>query len=370
MRDIGDALGISHVAVSLGLRNHPRIPRERCLEIQAKAAEMGYHPNAMATALARSRSATRKHPVASTIAWINFWDPPAKLREYLEFDAYWKGAYEVAEEYGYRLEEFSGPLTPAFLGKLDGIFRNRGIAAILLPPQPREMRLEPFPWAKYYAIRLGSTVQFPELHLVTAHQSYNASLALRKIHSLGYERIGYMMNPDPREAQSLHLAGYLARQYSLPRGSRLEPLRIDDSTDPRVLGDLKDWLDREKPDVIMTDMVGASAMLRRTGCRIPGKLGLVALSRLDGGSDTGIDQNSREIGRQAVRQLVSLIHTGERGIPVIPRHTLIPGEWVQGTMLPPREIPAPKAAAKPPGSSGTVAGKSGRKPPLVRRKVQ
>jgi LacI family transcriptional regulator len=349
MRDIGRALGISHVAVSLGLRNHPRIPRERCLEIQAKAAEMGYHPNAMATALAQRRSATRKHPVASTIAWLNFWDPPSKLREHREFDAYWKGAYEAAEEYGYRLEEFAGPLTPAFLAKLDGIFRNRGISAILLPPQPRETRVEPFPWDKYYAVRFGSSVQFPELQLITAHQSINAALALRKILSQGYRRVGYMMNRELRGAQWLHVAGYLAEQFSLPKDFRLTPLQIDDSTDPAVLGALKEWVRSEKPDVIISDMVGASDMLRRVGCRIPEDIGMVALSQLDGRSDTGINQNSLEIGRQAIRQLVSLIHIGERGVPAIPRHTLIPGVWVQGTMLPPRKpvTKTAKAATKP-----------------------
>jgi DNA-binding LacI/PurR family transcriptional regulator len=325
---------------------------------------MGYHPNAMATALAQRRSATRKHPITSTIAWINFWEPSTKLREHLEFDAYWKGAYEAAEEYGYRLEEFAGPLNTAFLKKLDGIFRNRGISAILLPPQQHETRVESFPWEKYYAVRFGSSVQYPPLHLVTAYQSINAALALQQITSCGYKRVGYIMNRDLRGAQWLHVAGYLAQQFGLDPANRLTPFKIDPSADAAVIAELKAWIRREKPDAIISDMSNASDYIRRAGYRIPEDLGMAALSQLDGRADCGINQNSLEIGRQAIRQLVSLIHIGERGVPAIPRHTLIPGVWVQGTMLPQlkKEKIAPgkeKSRTPSKASAGEVGKKSG-----------
>src|SRR5205823_11763824 len=46
LRDIAAALGLSHVTVSLALRDHPKIPEARRLQIQETARLMGYSPNA------------------------------------------------------------------------------------------------------------------------------------------------------------------------------------------------------------------------------------------------------------------------------------------------------------------------------------
>ena len=77
-------------------------------------------------------------------------------------------------------------------------------------------------------------------------------------------------------------------------------------------------------------------MLKRLGVRVPDDVGLAAFSVLDGGVDAGIDQNSAEIGRSALRLLTSLILHQERGLPSICRELLIEGRWVDGASLPGR----------------------------------
>ncbi|MEN8734398.1 MAG: LacI family transcriptional regulator, partial [Lentimonas sp.] len=61
-------------------------------------------------------------------------------------------------------------------------------------------------------------------------------------------------------------------------------------------------------------------------------------SILDAHFDTGIDQNSNEIGRVAVSKLAGLIHENETGLPQTIRRTAIAGTWVQGKSLPPQKV--------------------------------
>jgi LacI family transcriptional regulator len=99
---------------------------------------------------------------------------------------------------------------------------------------------------------------------------------------------------------------------------------------------LKAWLKTNKPDAILTDVCELRAMLNEVGWRVPGRVGLAALSVLDGNADAGIDQNSYEIGRAAVQLLISLINHNECGIPKICRELLVEGSWVNGKTLPPK----------------------------------
>src|SRR5439155_26417282 len=131
--DIAHACGVSHVTVSLALRNSPKIPEARKLQIQEIAEKMGYRPNAMATALAHHRRMSAVTPVKAAIAWLNCWPKPEKLRSYMEFDRYWRGAFAAAEKFGYRLEEFiCGERCP--LPRLERILTTRAITGILIPP--------------------------------------------------------------------------------------------------------------------------------------------------------------------------------------------------------------------------------------------
>ncbi len=63
------------------------------------------------------------------------------------------------------------------------------------------------------------------------------------------------------------------------------------------------------------------------------------MSILDGGADTGIDQQPEEIGRVGLLVLTSLINDNARGVPRISREILVEGAWVDGSSLPRRADP-------------------------------
>src|SRR5271167_4785066 len=133
LSDIARKLNISHTTVSRGLRDDPQISRSLCQRVQQTAAEMGYRPDAMLTALAHYRRSSKSIPVAAEIAWINHWPDPKQLRSVHDFDLYWQGAAAEADRNGYRLEEFAldEKMPPH---RLEEILLARNVPGILIPP--------------------------------------------------------------------------------------------------------------------------------------------------------------------------------------------------------------------------------------------
>ena len=103
--DIAEKLGVSHATVSLALRNHPGISRQRREQVKKIAEAMGYAPDPHLAALAAYRRAKAPAEIRSAIAWVNHWEQPERLRKLREFDLYWRGASEAAKRLGYNLEE-------------------------------------------------------------------------------------------------------------------------------------------------------------------------------------------------------------------------------------------------------------------------
>jgi len=336
LRDIAKQVGVSHVTISLGLRNDPRIPPERCKQIQRVAERLGYRPDPMLSSLAVYRQAKNVAVIRSTMAWLNQWTKPKELRSFLEFDAYWKGAREAAERLGYRLEEFV--LKPDMTGpRLQKILTTRNVRGILLPPHRDGLHLTDFDWSLFSIVRFGVSVKFPRAHIVTADQAKSATLAFARLRELGYQRIGYFTSDRlDRNTEGFFRAGYLSSQdgLNLPLADRIPTLIANeaDPTDARRL--LQEWLKAHRPDAIITSIGRSSVLLEEIGLKVPRDIAVATTSILDGNVDTGVNQNSHEIGRVAASTLASLIHQNERGVPQFCRRILVEGTWVDGQSVP------------------------------------
>lgn len=334
LRDIGKILGVSHVTVSLALRNNPRISKAVREKIQQVALDLGYKPDPMLAALAQYRRGKAVAPISAAIAWINAWKPSKKLRSYKEFDAYWVGASKAAAKFGYRLEEFQlgEGYTPE---RLHQILTARGINGILLPPQRPHPNWGNFPWENYSVVRFGRSLKHPETHVVTSDQVANTMLAFQKIRERGYQRIGFVTHEIASfERGHLFEAGYLMAQRTVPEKQRLPICVIEEGPNTGRVEAVLAWHNKHKPDAIFTDTGDMPDILQRAGIRVPQDMALAVTTLLDSTVDAGIDQRPEEIGRVGFLMLNSLINDGARGIPPIFRQNLVEGAWVDGSMLP------------------------------------
>jgi len=299
---------------------------------------MGYHPDPMLSALSHYRLTRKERPMQATMAWFNTLREPDKLRQYEEFDLYWQGAEALAKKLGFHLEEFR--TEELSLKRMDDIFKARSIRGILLAPTglpTTPLEWNEFPWQDYAVVRFGRSLRTPMVNIVTSAQVTNTMLAFEKIYHKGYRRIGFVGNISLRR---LFSAGYLRAQQSLPSKLQLSALYYDggpNQSDAALdLDALEKWMNKEKPDAIITANTLMVGMLQQLGYSVPKDVGIATTSIHDTPIDAGIDQNPVEIGRAAVRTLNSLLNEHHFGMPDIAHQILVEGRWVDGSMLPDR----------------------------------
>lgn len=334
LRDIARELGISHVTVSLALRNHPRISDSTKLRVKEKAEAMDYHPDPMLSALSHYRLTSKERPQQAALAWINPLQHPEKLRQFEEFNLYWKGASDMAKRFGFHLEEFT---TSEFsLERMNTIFKTRSIRGVLIAPLSWEttpLNWDNFPWQDYAGVRFGRSQEGPLMHFVMSAQVSNTILAYEKALEKGYERIGFL---GSHSARRLFCAGYLRAQLAHTQNVLFPPLMLDIEEVDRNRKLLDQWMEEYKPDAILTDSFHLLTLLKELGYRVPEDIGLATTSMHDTPIDAGINQNPEEVGRAAIRMLVSLLNEHHFGVPPIRNAMHVEGHWVDGTMLPPR----------------------------------
>jgi LacI family transcriptional regulator len=270
--------------------------------------------------------------VVAELAWINHSENPHSIRNFKEFNLYWKGAQETAEFFAYNLEEYvcNSDFT---LERLAQVLSARGVHGILIPPHSKlPPNWDDFPWDKFSAVRFGYCVPSPQVNIVTSDQLSNSLLAFSKIRLLGYRRIGFVTG---FHSSTWHRAGFLVAQADFKPGNQVQPLILDSKNRKQTQKVFLNWLKKNKPDAILTDVSAVREMLETGGYHVPDDMGLAVFSVLDGNADAGIYQNPEYIGKAAVEMLISLINHHYTGIPEICRELLIEGKWVDGSSLPP-----------------------------------
>lgn len=339
IRDIANSLGLSRAAISLGLRNSPQIAKATRDKIQATAAAMGYQPNLSAANLAQFRHASNGRTVHAAIAWINSWKVPTDMRAYRQFDLYWSNARETAEAAGFRVEEFTIE-QGTNVARLQNILLTRNIRGIIIPPQQRsghwsKMSGGDFDWNRFSAVRIGHSVRQPMVSVVGPDQVANAMLAVEEMTARGYNRIGYISFKEVRKtSQNWFLGGFYLAQMALPPSHHLPVFYLDGQKEDHDSGRLASWIEKHKPDAILTEWSEVVPSLEALGIRVPEEIGLAVLNTIDCGLDAGIYQNPEHIGKAAAEVLIALINRNERGESSDYRTTTVMGRWQDGPTLP------------------------------------
>ena len=321
--------------VSLALRNSPTLPPTTRERIQRLAEEMGYRPDPMLTALQAYRKASRETPVRSVIAWLNAHNPPASLYHGEHVRLAFQGATRRCETLGYRLEEFS--LAETSSKRLHQILQARGIQGILVPPQARNRAHLSLPWQHYSAVSFGYTLTRPRLHMVTNAQYDAVRVAMRRLWSHGYRRIGFITTPatDVRTDQNF-TAAYLAAQQRFAATPQVPVLYFTDDDYDQNFATFQAWYAQQRPEAIVSFLPEAVEFMGKLGIGFEecgyAMIHMGAEGRKRGMA--GIDPNDTMVGSSAVDLLVSMLHRNERGVPEIASKVLIAGRWIEGLSVP------------------------------------
>lgn len=351
LADIAAKAGVHVTTVSLAMRNHPRLPESTRKRLQALAAEMGYTPDPFLRALVsyRGRVMARKNP--PTLAYVSNWSTRWGWKKVTAHPQFFAGAQSAARALGFNLEHFWMQEPGLTQGRLSRILYSRGISGLVIASHGREMgdNLQ-FDWDQFSAVKIDYFPHQPALHNVTNNQCDIARLAVRKAAAAGYKRIGLVMHRGWDHAVDYQwTAGFLCEQHV---GMLADPVPIyhfpEDEPVERWLNEAKEdvepeakafqqWLDRHRPDVILSKGSFVLPLFKKIGLRVPRDIAFVDLF-LDSndGQLAGVRQNHEAVGALAVELLSGQLQNNKRGVPEIPTTTYVEGTWFDGASCPRR----------------------------------
>lgn len=340
LREIAKKAGVSPAAVSLAMRNAPRISKPVREKIQKIAKEMGHKPNPYLAAY-QSFVRTRRQPqFQATIGWLN--DHPE--------EDFWKQAYcqpmvraarERSESLGYRLDEIwvpnlEGNPPEDNESKWKRLMLARGIRGVILPWLDRAEHAV-LPWHDFSVACIGRHRSLLngshkpqqttcEHHQVNPLLFSNMVRALEQLRISGCRRIGLALSVwADRESDETYSAAFLRESSKRPLRERV-PILFSDRAE-----DVAKWVRKTKPDAVVCGHPEVRGGLERAGLRIPHDIRLVHLNIApDVVGWSGIDQRQELIGSAVVDVVTAHLSRNECGAPPYPKEMFIEGVWVEG----------------------------------------
>jgi len=329
MDDIARRLNISKVTVSNAIRGTGRVSEETRARVLKLAAELGYRPNPLVTALMsdlrRKRSSRR-----CTLAFLNFFPGREDWRQHPTFVQFHQGAERRAEELGYRLELHWQGEVGGNDKRLSNILYARGIPGVVLAPLPTDTFKVDLDWSRFAVVAIGHTFHEFNAHRVSNHQFHSVRLAMNKLVEMGLRRIGLVVpKMDDEKVENAWVSGFIAAQlhHGLPA---IAPWVSADFSALTIIP----WIREQKIDAVVSTNKRPLLWMENEGMRVPEDIGFVHLDwSKEKGAMAGVDQCSEHIGAAAVDMLIEQLNNNEVGIPKRAKTVLIDGVWHNGPTL-------------------------------------
>jgi LacI family transcriptional regulator len=336
LRDLAKLADLSPSAISLALRDSPRISEATKARVRALAAEHGYEPDARIVDMMRHLRKPRTQRERACFGVISFYDHQRPWDKSPHLARIHKGMTKRASEIGYRLEPLWLKAPGLTLRRFREILDTRGIEGLLCFGSPNVDEEFPATLNHYAVVTVGFSIKTP-LHRVTSRPYRDTFHACERLHALGYRRIGLILSDyEDRRTEHSHSAAYLGWcDAHLGTGTSLPILRLDEIE----AGPFLQWRAAHQPDaLVLIHSPAAIAQFKLVldvqGIRRPQDLGVAVLSHMiEGSGFAGLQQNQHLIGAWAVELLAARIANRDLGIPAIPRIEMVESQWIDGPSL-------------------------------------
>jgi LacI family transcriptional regulator len=327
LRAVAEAAGVSVATVSLALRDSARLPEETRRRVARVARRLGWTANAAVSRVMREIRSPRAVAFRETLGFLL----PAAIGANEAWAGWLRaGLGAEAARLGYGLEEFRPTGEPGEARRLTRELRARGIRGLVLgPPAGATGRLE-LEWRHFAFVAIGYGTREPRAHRVARDVVHTLSGVYARLAAAGYRRIGFVSSPNNEgRVEGAALAAHLLHRWEQadewPR-----PLLVNNAEDPALGG----WLERERPDLVLSTVLGVDEVLGRMGYRAPGRIGYCSFNVQGARApQTGIYADYEAMGAAAVAQVSGLLERGEFGEPERESALLVPGRWQEGRTI-------------------------------------
>lgn len=343
IRQLAALAGVSRSTVSLALRNHPSLPADTRARIQKLAAAHGYRQDSVVSSLMAQLRTSRAKRSVERIAYFTTWDTGDGWRKSDNENNFFTGACKRAEKLGYEIEHIWAREPGVTTARLSKILYTRSIRGIILAPFANPRSHITMDWKHFATAAISHTLVRPLVNRAS-HAHYNGMfLALRQLRHHGYRRIGFATRLEQSErVASSWLAALLVYQQTIPEGNRIKPLlspvSVHDVMDKAAFND---WVRREKPDAVVSNLAEVLDLLLGAGFRVPEDIGYASIDLTNTRVPwSGVDQQAQEVGAATVDLVVTQLQNNEFGLPKYPKTVNIDGIWREGNTLLPHRIAA------------------------------
>lgn len=352
--DIARVAQVHNTTVSLALRNSRLIPPATRERIQSIAQSLGYQPDPALRALVAYRNSRQPRQRAEPLGYVIQGDTRWGWRQSPAQERHHAAVQRRAADFGYQVE-------PLWLGeegmnarRLDRMLVHRGITGLVLAtPGPTGEELAALNWSRLTAVRIGLAASGPAVNQISVDPMGVVQLALQRIRSEGYQRIGLVLpyGEDP-STDDPWAAAFHAAQYRQASSQTPVPVLYLPDAEAAAPGVLAAWMRHHRPEVIVGFTAALLENIQRCGVRVPKDVAYVDLALAETRyAIAGVWENCERIGELAVEMLVQQIEQNVPGLPAVPTVTSIGGVWRHGATLPER---MPAAARKPANAHGAL----------------
>lgn len=333
-------LGVTPAAISMALRNHPRISEATRKRAQSLAKKRGYVPN---PALGRQGSLGKERGWEGMPVALILQENPTHGAGVSDYTS---RVEEVARSFGYKLQIHHLKDTP--MPRLAHILYARGVEAVLLGPIFEKTFIPTFSWDRYSVVALEAGHYRPPCHLVMPDIASAIIHAVKRAVDRGYRRIGMIEFAEPVEPVDHYDrvgAVGICRQLAESRGRHFFHLLSPAYQSNHFVH----WIEEVEPDVVIAQTESAYWWAREHRRRSVREMAQIVL-RLDASEIpmqvSGFVEDHVMTATVAMKLLDAEVRNFERGKPAVPTRQLVDMPWFEGQTLPNKRKPRrPHASA-------------------------
>ncbi|MEM8867800.1 MAG: LacI family DNA-binding transcriptional regulator [Verrucomicrobiota bacterium] len=331
MQTIADAVGVSKSAVSLALRNDPRISAETRANVQAAAVKLGYNRNPVIDSLMTQLRAESTPGFLANLGLVNCTETRS-LTETRTISRLREGVLRRAKQLGYGMEEFWLCRTEQSPERLGQILDARGIKGLILIVPLSEKCIDQRyaeVWSRFPCALLGSTLLADRFNCATNDQYLTTRRSAETVIGMGYQR-PMLLVPEKDDVilDNKFTAGFNSVvSRLLPVHNRIEPVWYDlDDTSKNIAA-----IRKCQPDVIISNRVELHQAMKNAMIDVPQQIGFYLIDwQEDNEGISGMRQNNRSVGAACADLVVEQIQKNEGGIQPNPKVVLIESEAIEG----------------------------------------
>ncbi|GAB5561073.1 MAG: LacI family DNA-binding transcriptional regulator [Synoicihabitans sp.] len=333
LKDVASKARLSVAAVSLALRDHPRLPESTRNRVKRIAAELGYRPDPALSALAAHRSRKRIFQDFSVIGLVSNWSTKDAWTELPSAKQLIEGAAERARELGYSLQHLWARQDGASPARFSRILEARGIRGLIIAPLEDPESSFPLDWKSFSAVTIERTLQHPGFHHLVPNHYGDLLTCWDRIRERGFKRVGLIVRGDlaARWNHQWEAAHAYAQSHS---ESPLEPVPTLELSPDNQFDAIRQWIREHRPEVVIGRCENFAEAAAAEGLQMPQDISYVSLNVIDDiAGATGIDQHRDAMGATAVDVLNSLLQRNQRGPQSVAIGTQVDGTWREGNTL-------------------------------------